>query len=238
MQLEFRKCLNNLSVISLLYLSCTLSLNGAAKEDSDPSDFSGEVYSEIISSLSSEEQQLVLGFFSIDRHSTVEGYGLWYCDKGGCKKKSPRWYLKLLDIFKHRKFKIQVVFNRDFSGCDSSYYQTPLGLQKVIHYHEYNIVDEIIIDSTYLQFLDLPGDFNISPLFIGTQEDLIILMQKYRRFIRPNSASRTLQLEAREVERFVTNNWPVRRTKNVECEINNMVNILEIILDPRRFKSS
>lgn len=83
------------------------------------------------------------------------------------------------------------------------------------HFHFFNLVfcpktrEKIIVDSTYLQFFCDYEQHNLSPIFIGTQQQIAGLIKNLN--LKIKFIDRGIRLADREIDKYVRNNWPVNQ---------------------------
>ena len=83
------------------------------------------------------------------------------------------------------------------------------------HFHFFNLVycpktkEKIIVDSTYLQFFCDYEQHNLSPIFIGTQQQMAGLIKNLN--LKIKFTKKGIRLPDREIDKYVRNNWPVNQ---------------------------
>lgn len=147
----------------------------------------------------------------------------WYETNGNCFWKTKQWQKALASRISNFAKAEVVPANEPNPYLDavlSIEYKTEGGSKEFPHFHYFNLIvfnfsvgEPVIVDSTYLQFLNDSDHLGLSPIFVGTQNELISLIKKYRLHII--AAYNQYPLLESEVERFVKNHWPISdMTKN------------------------
>jgi hypothetical protein len=148
-------------------------------------------------------------------HCRLQFKNDYCCTSGCCIPISSKW--KQLLSGRIKSGTVNIMPNDPIIGGISIFaqdYETTKGTKKFFHCHYFNCVtfadteEVVIIDATYLQFIAFEST-KLSPVFIGTREELVHMLRNYGLRIRESIEEAYFTLQEHEIERYIKNNWPL-----------------------------